>query len=156
MKKGLGEIIMEASKASSKADKVKILREHDYTNNSLRGILQLAYDNNIKWALPEGRPPFKKLDKTMDTQGSLYKELRRMYLFIEGGHPTLQDVRREVLFINMLEELDPDDAELLIMCKERSIKGLPKDVVQEAFPNFLSDEINTQKNKKKPKAEKTA
>lgn len=154
MKKGLGEIVFEAAKASSKASKIDILRRND--NNSLRGVLQLAYDNNIKWALPEGRPPFKKLDKTFDAQGSLYKEMRKMYLFLEGGNANLKPARREVLFISMLEEVDPDDAELLLQCKDRSIKGLSKDVVQEAFPSFLNDEANivvkTAKVKKQEKA----
>lgn len=152
MKKGIGEIINEVGKASSKAAKIDILRRND--DNTLRGVLQLAYDNNIKWALPEGRPPFKKLDKTFDSQGALYKEMRRMYLFLEGGNPNLTPARREVLFISTLEELDPDDAELLLQCKDRNIVGVPKTVVQEAFPKFLNEPHNVVKATKAKKQEK--
>lgn len=151
MKKGLGEIVFEAAKASSKAAKIEILRRNDV--NVLRGIFQLAYDNNIKWALPEGNPPFKKLDKTFDAQGNLFKEMRKMYLFIEGGNDNLKPARREVLFISLLEELDPDDAELILQCKNRNIPGLPKAVVQEAFPDFLNDPSNVVKSTKVKKQE---
>jgi len=140
MKEGLGEIINKIIAEKTNPKKVKMLQKYDQP--ALRGIFDLAYDKKLTWALPEGTPPYKPLDKSFDAQGHLYSELRRMYLFIEGGNPNLKPLRREQIFVNMLEELDPDDALLLISCKDRKIKGLSKKVIQEAYPGYLADDTN--------------
>jgi len=140
MKKGIGEILNEVRDEKVKNKKIKILQAND--NKTLRGLLELAYDNRLEWELPEGRPPFTPLDKSFDAQGHLYSEMRRMYLYLKDGNPNLTPLRRETIFVNTLEELDPDDAEILLQAKERKIKGCTKKLVQEAFPGFLSDEAN--------------
>ena len=140
MKKGMGEIIQEIRKEKSKKKKVELLQFYDHP--VLRGMLELAYDNRLVWALPEGNPPYTPLEKSFDAQGHLYSDMRRMYIFLEGGHKTIQPLRRESIFVNLLEELDPDDALLLLECKARKIAGVPKKVVQEAFTDFLIDEAN--------------
>ena len=134
MKIGLGEIVKEIQAEKTNPQKVKLLQKHD--SPSLRGIMELAYDSRITWALPEGTPPYTPLDKTFDAQGHLYSEMRRMYLFLEGGNDNLKPLRREQIFVNMIEELDPDDAELLIACKSRKIKGISKKVAMEAYPGL--------------------
>jgi len=136
----MGEIIIEVRKEKSKKKKVDLLKFYDHP--VLRGMLELAYDNRLNWALPEGNPPYKALEKSFDAQGHLYADMRRMYIFLEGGHKTIKPLRREAIFVNMLEELDCDDAALLLECKARKIAGVPKKIVQEAFPDFLIDESN--------------
>lgn len=145
MRKGLAEIVKDVADAKSTKEKVALLQQND--SGALRGIFQLAYDVNVKWALPEGNPPFKPLDKSFDAQGMLLKEMRRMYLFVEGGNNNLKPMRREQLFINLLEEIDPDDAQLILNCKDRKIPGVTKAVVQQAYPDFLNDPANTTKKK---------
>jgi hypothetical protein len=140
MKKGIGEIIQEVQKEKSKKNKIALLRQYEVP--ALRGMFELAYDKKLVWALPEGNPPYTPLDKSFDAQGHLYAEMRRMYLFIEGGNPNLKPLRREQIFVNMLEELDCDDAAALLEVKARKITGITKKLVQEAWPGFLSDEIN--------------
>ena len=81
-KDGLGEIIQTVKEAKSVNEKIKILQAND--SRELRGIFELAYDNRLKWALPEGTPPYKPLDKSFDNQGMLHTEMRRMYIFLEG------------------------------------------------------------------------
>jgi hypothetical protein len=140
-KEGIGEIFQDIEKEKVKNRKIDILRAKD--SKVLRGMLELAYDNKIEWALPEGRPPYTPLVKSMDAQGHLYPEMRRMYLYLKGGNDNLKPLRREQIFVRTLEELDCDDAELLLQCKERKIKGCTKKLVQEAFPNFLNDPANS-------------
>jgi len=141
MKKGMGEIILEIRKEKSKAKKIELLRFYDHP--VLRGMMELAYDERLTWALPEGVPPYTPLAKSMDAQGHLYADMRRMYIFLEGGHKTIKPLRRESIFVTMLEELDPDDAALLCEVKNRSVKGVTKQMVKEAFPDFLIDPANT-------------
>ena len=138
-KKGLGEIINEVKKAKSVGEKIRILQRED--NRELRGIFELTYDNRLKWGLPEGNPPYKPLDKSMDNQGMMYSEMRRMYVFLEGK-ANVSKVRREQMFIELLEMIDPDDALLLLEAKARKIKGVSKKVVKDAYPDFLDDPQN--------------
>lgn len=141
MLKGIGEIVNEVKKAKSVGEKIRILQRED--NKELRGMFELTYDNRLTWALPEGNPPYKPLDKSMDAQGNLYQDMRRMYVFLQ--HPKSANVsqaRREQLFINMLEEIDPDDALLLLEAKSRKIKGVSKKIVKQAYPEFLDDPAN--------------
>ena len=139
MKKGIGEIIKEVKDAKSVGEKIRILQRED--NRELRGILELTYDNRLTWALPEGNPPYKPLDKSFDNQGMFYSEMRRMYIFLEGKS-NVSKARREQLFIEILEQLDPDDAAVLIEAKDRKIKGVSKNVVKQAYDDFLTDPAN--------------
>lgn len=138
-KKGLGEIINEVKKAKSVGEKIRILQRED--NRELRGIFELTYDNRLRWGLPEGNPPYKPLDKSMDNQGMMYSEMRRMYVFLEGK-ANVSKMRREQMFIELLEMIDPDDALLLLEAKARKIKGVSKKVVKDAYPDFLDDPQN--------------
>jgi len=139
MKKGIGEIIKEVKEAKSVGEKIRILQRED--NRELRGLLELTYDNRLTWALPEGNPPYKPLDKSFDNQGMFYQEMRRMYVFLEGK-ANVSKGRREQLFIEILEQLDPDDAAVLIEAKDRKIKGVSKNVVKQAYDDFLTDPAN--------------
>ena len=136
---GLGEILLDVKEAKSVGEKIKILQKND--SRELRGILELTYDNTLTWALPEGNPPYEPLDKSMDNQGMLYSEMRRMYVFLEGK-ANVSQARREQMFVQILETVDPDDAKLLIEAKDRKIKGCSKATVKQAFPDFLNDEAN--------------
>jgi hypothetical protein len=60
-----------------------------------------------------------------------------LYHFIKGGNPALNQNKREMMFVQMLEGLHKDEAELLIAAKDKSLhrkyKGLSDNVVKEAF-----------------------
>jgi hypothetical protein len=136
MKLGLAEILKKTSEFEKKQDKMEYLNKWD--SAALRALLKYAYDPNVKFLLPEGAPPYKQNDLP-DLQGVLYSELRKLYLFIEGGNPNLKQLRREYLFVQMLENLDKQDAELIIAVKDKTIpyKGITKKFVEEMFPGLL-------------------
>jgi hypothetical protein len=142
MQKTFHSIFEEVGKATKKADKIAVL--HKYSSPQLKQVLGLTFDPTVKWLLPEGTPPYKPLPKSADQESSLYTELRRSYLFYNSGNETsqnLKNVRREQLFIEMLESIDPDDAKVLIAMKDRKLpyKGLTRKLVAEAFPNLAKD-----------------
>jgi len=136
MKLSVAEILKKASEITDENQRIEWLRK----NNSvaLESMLRGAYDPKIVWLLPEGAPPYKAND-LVDQQHRLYTEARKLYLFIEGGNPNLKQLRREALFIELLEAVDPDDAKLLLAVKEKHIPypGVTKEVVTKAFPNIL-------------------
>ena len=136
MKLGLAEILKKASEFDKKQEKIDWLNKWDSV--ALRTVLKLAYDPRIKFLLPEGKPPFKS-NELPDLQSVLYSELRKMYLFLDGGHQTLNQTRREYLFIQLLENLDKEDAELIATIKDKKLpyKGITKKLVEEMYPGLL-------------------
>lgn len=142
MYKSYSEIFQEVEKAKTKKEKQDVLRK--YSGPVLKQILGMTYNPNVKWLLPEGDPPYKPLDSSTDMQGRLESELRRFHLFIEGNTDTqrnLKQVRREALFIDLLESIDPDDAKLVLGMKNGKLpyKGITKKMVAETFPKLSTD-----------------
>jgi hypothetical protein len=139
MKLSVAEILKKVSSLRTKDEKIQALR----ANNSfaLRTVLTGAFDKRIKWLLPQGEVPYKKSD-LKDLEHVLYAEARKLYLFVEGGSPGLSQLRRETLFIELLEGLSPDDAELMTFVKDKKIpyKGITPALVREAFPGLMGDE----------------
>lgn len=136
MKLSLSEILQNASEFDKKQDRINYLYAND--SPALRAILKYAYDEKVKFLLPEGDPPYKP-NELPDQEGILYSELRRLYLFIEGGNPNLKPVRREYLFVQLLETVNKDDAKLLLAVKDKKIpyKGITKKFVEELYPGLL-------------------
>ena len=120
-----------------------------YKNDSpaLRAILKYAYDPKVKFILPEGAPPYKQ-NQLPDLQSVLYSELRKLYLFVEGGNPNLKQTRREYLFIQLLENLDKEDAELIVAVKDKKIpyKGITAKLVKEAFPGLIVEQPSNEEH----------
>lgn len=139
-KLGISEILEKVSKIKKKEERIEELRKHA-DNTALVQLLQWTYHPQAVWLLPEGVPPYKK-NQYLDQEGNLYSELRRMYLFLEGGNPDLTSTKREMLFIGLLETLAPADAELLCHIKDKKLpyKTITREIVAEAFPGILPAE----------------
>jgi hypothetical protein len=133
----VSSILKDASEIKSKKDRVKFLRSH-HPNKVMLQLLKYAFDPKIKFALPEGNPPYSPCG-VLDNEAGLYQEARRLYLFIEGGHPDLTQLRRETLFIQVLESIPPAEAELLLAVKDKNLpyKGINLLIVREAFPGLV-------------------
>jgi hypothetical protein len=139
MRKSVAEILEEISALKKKEDKITKLREN-VSNMVMLKILQWTYDQRIKWLLPEGEVPYNPT-KYLDQEGNLYNEARRLYLFVEGGNPNLKQIRREFLFIQLLETLSPKEAQLMASVKDKKLpfKGISEKLVQEAFPGLINE-----------------
>jgi len=142
MKRTFHDLFTEVGNATKKADKIAILQKN--SSAQLKQVLGMTYDPRVVWLLPEGEPPYKPMDKASDQESGLFSEVRKLYLFVKGDSPTqrnLKPLRREQLFINMLESIDPDDAKVLLAMKEGKLpyKGLTRALVAEAFPTISKD-----------------
>ncbi len=139
MKLSISEILKKASEIKDENTRIDWLRQ----NNSLlmETVLRGAFDPTIKWLLPEGNPPYKPND-LVDQQHRFYTECRKLYLFIEGGNPDLKQIRREQLFVELLETLDPEDSKLLLAIKDKHLPypGVTVEVVKKAFPGIIQEE----------------
>lgn len=132
-KVALSDIIAAAGKEENLEVKVAILRKYDCP--ALREILRYTFDPRIQWILPPGSPPFKHTEE-VGAEGRLYAEIRKLYLFVQGGNSNLSPIRREQLFITMLETVYPGDADLLLKMKDKNLPGLTTEIVNTAYPDM--------------------
>ncbi len=136
MRLGIAEVLKLASEQKTNEEKINVFRKND--SSALRTVLKYALDPAVKWALPPGAPPYKPAPY-LDQQSMLYSEARRLYLFIEGGNPNLNPLKRESLFIGLIESIDPEDAKVILAAKDKKlpVKGITAAIVNEAFPGLI-------------------
>lgn len=139
MRLSISEILEKASKLSKNQEKIEFLRQN--YSQPLGMVVKYALDPNIKFVLPEGAPPYKPNDLT-GQETRLYSEARKLYLFLDTCTKNLPKMRKEALFIEMLENVDPRDAKLLIDMKDKKLpyKGLTLKLIKEAFPGLIEEE----------------
>ena len=134
----LTEILQKVSSAKTKKEKVDLLQE--YNNDGLRAVLIINFDESLKFLLPEGEVPFKPNDAPAGTEHTrLDHEYRGLYRYFKGGDSTLKGMRREQLFVQLLEGLHEDEANLLVSACNKDIQSkyrITKAVVAEAFPQI--------------------
>ena len=161
------EILNLASKQRSKAKKIEVLKKFEHI--SLKVIFIWNFDESVISALPEGEVPYSgfedqashngtlstKIDESVrrmhetdsfsmgssDTNGhtSIRREYKNFYHFTKNGNPGLNSVRRETMFINVLEGLHPLEAEILCLCKDKKLSDrykITKEIVAEAYPDI--------------------
>ena len=151
----LPEILKRVSEAKTKDEKKRILLEKD--SNHLKIILQGAFHPSIKWELPEGTPPYKKDDAEYGLAPSiLEREIRKLPYFMSGGKLVQNKMKREEIFVAMLESIHPSEAELFIQMKNKNIvcSGLTPQLVWEVFPDVIPEPPKPVVVKKKVKPQK--
>jgi hypothetical protein len=138
MKLLISEVLQKVSNAKTKAEKIKLLNQHN--SAALRAILIANYDESVISMLPEGEVPFEANDAPKGTEHTvLEKEYRKLYLFFKGGSSSLKQSQRENLFIQMLEGLHEEEAQILVLIKDKALGKkykLTRACVEEAFPQI--------------------
>ena len=132
----MSEILKKVNNAKDKPKKIAILQEN--ASAPLKQILKGAFDPNITWDLPAGDPPFIKNEAPIGTEhGLLRNEAKRLWHFVKGADDQTTKTQKETMFIQMLEGLHQDEANLLLGMKNKTLnkmyKGLTESVVKEAF-----------------------
>ena len=161
------EVLDLVSKQRSKAKKVEVLKMYGHV--SLKATLIWNFDESIISMLPEGEVPYSGFEDQASSNGTLTtkitEEVRRMhemdsfsmgssdknghttirrefknfYHFIKGGNDSMNSVRRETMFINILEGLHPLEAEIVCLCKDKKLSDrykITKEIVSEAYPDI--------------------
>jgi len=161
------EVFDLVSRQRSKAKKIEVLKKYEHL--SLKVVLIWNFDESVVSMLPEGEVPYagfdekntysgtltKKLDLEVrkmhetgsfslgaaDQQGhtTIRRESKHFYRFIKGGEDTMNQMRRETMFINILQGLHPLEAEIITLCKDKKlgeVYKITKEVVAEAYPDI--------------------
>jgi len=129
------EILELARKARTKEEKVKILKANDHW--AVRDILLGTYSDRIEWNLPKGKVPYKP-SKPESAPTDLKRKNTTFKYFTKGGKgEKMTIIKRESMFIGLLEGIHPNDAELVVgMINKTKIEGITKNVAMEAFPDI--------------------
>ena len=131
------EILQAVSSAKTKKQKIEILQE--YRSPALVSLFVWNYDDSVKSAIPEGNVPYTPNDApTPEAQSKLASQYRTLYNYVMGGNDALRQVKRESLFIELLESLHPDEAELICLVKDKDRTKkyrVTHNVVKEAYPD---------------------
>ena len=132
------EILELVSKQRTIAKKVQVLKE--YETDALKALLIWNYDDTIISVVPEGEVPYEKNDVPIGTDHtSLRKEWKNLYHFVKGGNDKLSPIRRETMFIQILEGLHPDEADLLCLVKDKGLESkykINRGVVEQAYQDI--------------------
>jgi hypothetical protein len=130
------EVLEKVEKAATKEEKILILRQN--FSPSILSILQIGFFKNVHMDLPEGRPPFK-VDKDIPlgySPTNIYAESRKFYIWTRPG-VNIPRLKKESLFIGLLESVHWKEADVLIAMKDKKFTemypSLTFDLLHEAF-----------------------
>tara|TARA_B100001113_G_scaffold5618_1_gene4707 strand:- start:661 stop:1269 length:609 start_codon:yes stop_codon:yes gene_type:complete len=162
------EVLDLVSKQKSKAKKVEVLKKYDEFH--LRSLFLWNFDTTIESALPDGEVPYQSYDDqntysgtlttkmqedirsmhetgsfsmgVSDTQGrtTIRREIKNFYHFVKGGNDGMNNMRRESMFINILQGLHPLEAEIVCLVKDGKLSdkyNITREIVEEAYPDIL-------------------
>ena len=161
------EVLDLVSRQRSNVKKVEVLKKYEHV--SLKAILIWNFDESVISMLPEGAVPYsgyadqtsysgslttkiseevRKMHETgsfsigsSDKQGhtTISREYKNFYHFIKGGNDSLNNIRRETMFINILEGLHPLESEILCLVKDKKLDTkykITKEIVAEAYADI--------------------
>ena len=132
------EILDHVESQRTKPKKVQALQEH--RDDSLTAVLIWNFDDRVQSAIPEGDVPYNPNEVPVGTDHtSLRREWKNLYHFIKGGNDELSGLRRETMFIQMLEGLHPEEAKIICLVKDKKLTErykLTKEIVSAAFPDI--------------------
>jgi len=134
----LSEVLAKVSKQRTKAKKIQVLKENESLH--LKAVLIWNFDDTVVSVLPEGEVPYNKNEAPAGTEHTyLAHEWKVLYNFVKGGNDFLRPVKREQLFLQLLEGLHPDEADIVCLVKDKNLTEkykLSRPVVEEAFPDI--------------------
>ena len=161
------EVLSLVSKQRSKAKKIEVLKKYEHP--SLKAIFIWNFDETVISVLPAGDVPYSGFEDQAKSNGTLStkidEEVRRMhetdsfsmgsgdknghttirrefknfYHFVKGGNDGMSNIRRETMFINVLEGLHPLEAEIVCLCKDKKLSDkykITKEIIAEAYPDI--------------------
>jgi len=161
------EVLDLVNKQKLKSKKIAVLQK--YEDISLKIILLWNFDQSVISMLPPGEVPYSQYDEQTTSSGTLStrltEDIRRMYQtgsfslgvsdtqarttirkeskhfyhFVKGGNDGINGIRRESMFINLLQGLHPLEAEILCLVKDKKLTDkydLTQEIVAEAFPDI--------------------
>ncbi len=158
------EVFEAASNQRSAAKKVEVLKK--YEHDSIKAMAIWNFDETVLSMLPEGPVPYGETNAQTTFAGTLSDNLAReaaggesatgqdldgrnkttirreyqnFYHYVQGGNGSLSTVRREMMFIDLLQGLHPKEAEILVLVKDKDLGtkyNISLDNVKQAYQDI--------------------
>jgi hypothetical protein len=126
--KYITEILEEANKDIANLAKYR-------ENAALKFLFQHAFIPEQKFMLPEGEPPFKQEEAPIGmTPANFTQEMKKLYVFTKARD--LSKIRREQLFIQLLESIHPSEAKVLLAVKDQKLNKLYKNITADVAADY--------------------
>ncbi len=147
----ISEVLQRVSNAKTKGDKVTILQE--YKSSALTKILLCNFAKTISFTFPEGKTPYTQAEVPAGINHQmLVTEHRLLEKFIKKNvngtivygcsgqpRPRIQQLKKEALWIQLLEALHADEADVLDLIKDKKLTDrykITRQNVIDAFPEL--------------------
>ena len=139
------ELLEAVDSEKVKSRKLDILRTHG--EDSFKMTMIWNFDESVISMLPEGNVPYQPVEgdvqanreKGLPQRTTIRNSAKNFYRFVKGGDDQLNKIKREGLFINILETLPPAEAEILVLVKDKALNtkyNITKELVSEAYPEI--------------------
>lgn len=139
------ELLEAVDSERTKAKKVSLLKQHG--DNAIKSMFIWNFDETVVSMLPSGDVPYQPVDSTQITnlgagvanRSTIRNKADTFYNFVKGGNNGLNKVKRETMFIGLLESLHPSEADILILVKDKQLGTkykVTRELVSEAYPDI--------------------
>lgn len=138
--KYIHEVLLETCKLENRDDRINYLKENAY--KQVKTLLQLCYNDNIQLDLPKGKPPFEPCSEGREPH-HISKALKPIAICVKGN--SVARLKKEKVFISILETIHEEDAKLLCAAKDgtlthhdnKNYSKITKSLVEACFPELL-------------------
>ena len=139
------EILEAVDSERVKTKKLEILRT--YGDDSFKMVMIWNFDETVVSMLPAGPVPYQPVEGDVQAnreQGipqrtTIRNSARQFYRFVKGGDDALNKIKRESIFINILQTLPQPEADILVLVKDKALNtkyNITKELVAEAYPEI--------------------
>ena len=158
------EVLSLADAQNSNAKKVEVLK--NYEHDCLKVLFVWNFDSSVISLLPPGEVPYGESNAQTTFAGTLSdniareaaggesatgqdldgrnkttirREYQNFYHYVQGGNGSLSTVRREMMFIDLLQGLHPREAEILVLVKDKDLGtkyNISLDNVKQAYQDI--------------------
>lgn len=136
------EFLDAIQKAPSDEERIALLKQYG-NSPPLNFLLSMCYNKTVVFELPAGTPPYRRDEATHgDLFSPLASQIRKMTICLLSNRATPK-YKKELVFIQLMECINPKEGDILVACKDRALTELypaiTKELVQSALPHFVKD-----------------
>jgi hypothetical protein len=132
------EVCEELDRLKTQKEKISFMQQ--YQSFAFKTIVQLNFNDKIKLDLPDGKPPYSEdLCPKSVMIAATKNAIKPLGRLVVGSN--LPKLKKESIFVRMLESLNVKDAEMLWRAKDGKLEELypklTKKLVEKIWPEIL-------------------
>ncbi len=158
----ISEVLQRVSNAKTKDEKVAILQH--YRSPALTKVLLCNFAKSVSFVFPSGKTPYMIQERPKGIGHTLlFNEQRMIEKFIKktvrgvtyfgcskGPRPSIQQIKKEQLWIQLLEGLHADEAEVMDLIKDKKLNTKYKITKQNAIDAFPELRLQDEQESRSP------